>query len=1406
MKRIRLLLAVVLASVCSIGMRAQTDVTSQYLQNADLQSLEGWSYGDNGHNYTDWRPDAAVPVIEHWNSTKTFHLTQEVTLPAGAYRFEVHAFYREGGKGNGTNNNGYMVIGDNKKYVHALTSEETTFNLNFAGGSAFLRAATAFSQGYYNNTFDFSLENEQTLTLGVRGTITTSDSWFVHGPFKLYTFTLADYLNEYRTEVSKAEALYDKPMNATTLSELKAAVVSESTLTTSALAVQATATLKAAIAAANASISAYARLMGAINEANAYIVKCQLNGAPETNAMVAYETAYNNGTVPDSEVDAKIAEIHDIMKTIGLSQNSWQRIAPTMPRTLSLESGKIYYLYNVGADRFLKYDKNYSAVYALTNEGMPVKISAINDTEFNIMLVSDNQYMGASESSIWSQTSSTNSDYFRFKIAEVDGGYTIQRVYQSNEYEYVGFDGSDGDRIKPNLTNGNYVWQLFDVEEAARFIAKRNLYRALVSAEGYEIDQWEFVYDNDASSNYVLQEAADILNDAVDASNKIIVQDWSDYKILFYTDNLYDNWSVYSTELYGKSITTGSRILQATINIDDDATLVYEYNRGGTWSGMEVYLDGEFYQFISSEEGESQQRYFIEMGVGKHIIKWKFVNYNTGSSSYCYIRNVGVEQTPTMVVSLLEPGSLGTEVLKQTDHIQNVRKLVINGEMNSDDWDRILMMTNLFSLDLTNVPITEIPASSLVGSQLPFLHQVKLPTTLNTIGNSAFFETLLDEITFPGTLTSIGEYAFGRTRIKEAIIPETVTYIGEGAFEQNQSLEYVSYPVAAKSIPDYCFHKCKVLQPFDIPEGITSIGYQAFYECLRYDTNIPSSVKTIGTYAFNNCALNKVVLPENVSVSNEAFEYSKLKTITFPTSMYIAPYRGLKYNNSLTDIYLKSPTMVNPNEFLQGCNASNITVHVPDYLVNTYKQDSYWYNYNIVGFNTADIKDWYINQPLTLGADARIAGQPNIHMERSGSIKISGDAPMTIDDLWTCKDWNAGAGWNTMLLSTCDNVSVSGKYTHRVYTPSKRWVFICLPFDTKVDDITSESSFAIRYYDGANRAENGSGGNWKNYSKDDIIPAGTGFILQTSRECSTWFTAQDNASKQYVFQNKEFVKALEANVSESNANKGWNLVGNPWLSYYNIHKLNFTAPITVWNVDNRNYTAYSIIDDDYAIKPNEAFFVQCPDEVNSISFPVDGRQLTSVIESQNAVKSLVPQEKTRWLIDVELSNGELSDKTRFVLNEKASLDYEMTCDASKFFSMDATVPQIYTIEHDEMFAINERPLAEGIVKLGVKVATDGQFSITAPRNDFSSIILIDNETGMETDLTAGGYAFSVKAGSYDNRFELRLTNSGVQTGIATLDEEATETSSSIFTLDGRQIVTPAQKGVYIMNGKKVIIK
>ena len=474
-----------------------------------------------------------------------------------------------------------------------------------------------------------------------------------------------------------------------------------------------------------------------------------------------------------------------------------------------------------------------------------------------------------------------------------------------------------------------------------------------------------------------------------------------------------------------------------------------------------------------------------------------------------------------------------------------------------------------------------------------------------------------------------------------------------------------------------------------------------------------------------------------------------------------------------------------------------------------------------MGFSTADVTDWRINNTLTFYSQDRFEGTPNVNLQRYGQWTINGTAAQNINNFYTwyySAESSGGVGSVSKLISNCDNVNISGTYRHGYYLYNKyksggttyngRWHFISLPFDMKVSDISTsdDARFAIRYYDGASRAANGTGGNWKNYAADAIIPAGTGFIVQASKPCWIYFYSLDNESKQNVASNEIFIKPLEANVAEQNSNKGWNLVGNPWLCPYNIHKLNFTGAITVYDGYNRTYKAYSIIDDDYAIRPNEAFFVQCPDEVTEISFPVDGRQMSYTIESQNGVKAQTPQTQTRWLVDLELSDGEQTDNTRFVLNEEASVDYETSRDASKFFEDGTACPQLYTIENGEPMAINERPMADGIVPLGIIVAKNGTFTISAPRNQFQHIWLYDREKDEEIDLGANSYTFSTEAGTDETRFELRLNNNSIVTAIDVTNAEEFGKSHSVYTLDGRLITSPAKRGVYIVNGKKIIVK
>ena len=1130
-------------------------------------------------------------------------------------------------------------------------------------------------------------------------------------------------------------------------------------------------------------------------------------------------------------------------------QSAWARVAPTFPsdQAKTLVDGGTYYLYNPGSDRFVY--RNSGSLYAYTGSYSALTITSIGDNLYNLLFDGSSYYLYSSGTSVGASTTynSSYAEYRKFIIKSTDGGYTIQRNYNYDETNFVG-NATGNSSINSNFTEGNIVWQLYDEDGVAailRYRAKKALYDALVSAEDYQlsfaVEDFEALYANNNATNDELKAAATAINDALMWKDKL-ASGASEYPI--YTQLTGDaNWSGTSC-----TIKNGQGGLNVTVEVDQAATLVYLYSLNNNWSyySFNVYLDGTLYQTIGNYEGYNDgggsQRFFVELSPGRHTIDWVATSGSESTSTKFSLYGIGAYKTPTITVNLTQAGSLGTEVLYNVDHIKDVRKLVVKGNMNDDDWLRMNMMDNLFELDLTDANVESLPRVS-PGS---YFHKIKLPKVLKEIQSSALSSTLLDEIEFPDGLVSIGEAAFSQTRIREAVIPQTVSNVGERAFAYNESLKKVVWPTQVKAIPINCFLNDYAMTTIDIPEGVTTISDYAFKYNYSCKFELPSTIKWIGREAFEDADQIEVLnIPNNTTIGYRAFancpklksvtigegvsfkDYygyatfsncTKLEEIVFPTSYSSIAYSGMLSGcTSLKKVTFKSPTMVNGAEyksFFSGLG-TDIQVYVPSYLVNTYKLDSYWYNYNIMGFSTADISSWNIQKALTFYSQDRFEGTPSIVISGGGSWTINGDQTQQIDDFTTYYSTSSSGlhSSSARVVSNCDNVQINGTYTHQYYAYNSnssgsnkgRWHFISLPFDIKVSEITcsDDARFAIRYYDGANRALNGTGGNWKDYATDAVITAGTGFIVQASKDCTFYFKSLENASKQNAVSNKLFTKALDANPSEQASNKGWNLVGNPWQSYYNIHKLNFTAPITIYNGYSKTYSAKSVIDDDYAILPNQAFFVQCPDGVSSISFPVDGRQTTNVIESQNGARASEQGTNSRQLIDLELSSGELSDNTRVVFSEAASTAYETTCDASKFFEAGSDCPQVFTIEDNELLAINERPVDNGTVLVGVLLPADGTYTFSAPRYQTSHVLLYDRDTDIETDLATGSYTFSAFGGYDLTRFV--LSTGGISVTNVNALRKAQDTGDQWYNLNGQRVQLPS-KGLFIKDGKKFFVK
>ena len=82
-------------------------------------------------------------------------------------------------------------------------------------------------------------------------------------------------------------------------------------------------------------------------------------------------------------------------------------------------------------------------------------------------------------------------------------------------------------------------------------------------------------------------------------------------------------------------------------------------------------------------------------------------------------------------------------------------------------------------------------------------------------------------------------------------IPDGITSIGDNAFWNCSSLISIDIPDGVISIGDSAFEWCKSLQSIHIPDSVTSIGDEAFFGCDSLESiEVPKSVTHIGRNAF----------------------------------------------------------------------------------------------------------------------------------------------------------------------------------------------------------------------------------------------------------------------------------------------------------------------------------------------------------------------------------------------------------------------------------------------------------------------------------------------------------------------------------------------------------------------------
>lgn len=199
MKQKVLLLAVLMiAGAFGSKLYAQKDVTAQYITNATLSSLDGWTNVNfntpvnalhrnvnNDNIFSNATTGYASECYAGWGGLEkeNYSLTQTIKLPAGNYTLVNYSFFRYGQNvdSDASKSQAFLKAGDAEVPIKTLGSITASGYANSQW-----EAAGCFDAKMYRNTIDFSISTDDTeIEIGIEGTFDLMRSWCIVGQFEL---------------------------------------------------------------------------------------------------------------------------------------------------------------------------------------------------------------------------------------------------------------------------------------------------------------------------------------------------------------------------------------------------------------------------------------------------------------------------------------------------------------------------------------------------------------------------------------------------------------------------------------------------------------------------------------------------------------------------------------------------------------------------------------------------------------------------------------------------------------------------------------------------------------------------------------------------------------------------------------------------------------------------------------------------------------------------------------------------------------------------------------------------------------------------------------------------------------------------------------------------------------------
>ena len=229
----------------------------------------------------------------------------------------------------------------------------------------------------------------------------------------------------------------------------------------------------------------------------------------------------------------------------------------------------------------------------------------------------------------------------------------------------------------------------------------------------------------------------------------------------------------------------------------------------------------------------------------------------------------------------------------------------------------------LYNKDMTMLLIYpgSAPATSFV-----------VPSTVTALQYYAFRDCdNLTEITIPESVTWIGAAVFAYSDgLETVVLPDGITHMGTGTFMNCAKLSSIHLPASVDSLLSSTVSMCPLLKEVTIPRNVKYIGRFAFCEATgteRFIFEEGSQLETIEEMAFSTCPLLETFdMPNSVTtVGYDAFQKcTGLKTIHLSDNLINLANAVFWDCSSLTELVIPRSVVSIRNGLVTGCSSLKV--------------------------------------------------------------------------------------------------------------------------------------------------------------------------------------------------------------------------------------------------------------------------------------------------------------------------------------------------------------------------------------------------------------------------------------------------------------------------------------------------